>query len=1163
MHFKAFCIPFQAGLTKPRAFITVVHSNEGKLHTSPAKKMLLAMKLTAIILFSLAMQVSAKAFTQKVSLSVKNAQLTEVFKEIRKQTGLSFMWDEQTLRLTRPVTVDIHDGSLLQALDECIRNQPLTYSVIDNVVLIKPKNEEHIETTVTRTNADPIVKGRVTSENNEPLAGVTIEVKGKKVMSISNEDGVYAITAEAGDTLIFTYTGSIEKQVPVSNRAVIDVALQIAANDLNDVVVIGYGVQKKKDLVGSVGVASRKDFGDVTVSNTSQLIQGKIAGVQVLNNTGEPGSGSQIVVRGTGSFTDASPLYVIDGIQSDAPTFNSLSSFDIQDITVLKDASSVAIYGAQGANGVVIITTRHPKNRKPRVTYDGYTGVSKAWKQFDMLNAAQYTDLVKEWYVNYGQPLPPRLSTPEAQITKTDWQNEMFRTGKISEHHLNIGGSTDAINYSASLGYTKQEGEIVGSDYQRANFRVNLEEKIGKRFKLGQQLNVRYHITNGVPADILNGLRMPPYISVLDSTNLLGGFGIVTSALDGNDSQNPLIQPSLRDVKRRGLNNYLQLFGEVEILSGLKFRSQFGGTYNFNQNYNYNPTYAGNQLVTQSQISEAYSYGLSYILENYFTYDKTIGKHSFNVTAGNSYRNGGLYRAVNLVGSNFANSEIHQIGVAKTVSFGAGEANSASRFISYFGRINYVYNDRYILTLTGRTDATSLFSEANRIGDFPSVGLGWRVSKENFMRSIPLISDLKIRASYGKTGNSNIQGYTYQSNVWTGSGNSVVYPLGVNETLINGATVAIPSTPNLRWETTVTTDFGIDATLLNNKISLSLEYYNRDNRDLLVKVPLALSAGYGGVSGADNKQLINAASAYNRGFEITAGYSGRVGELVYNVSANAAYNKNQVQSLGTQGAVPIPGAAFYSVSAMSLTDVGHPIGAFYGYVYDHVAIDQADVDKYNSAARAKTGDPAAEYQAGLLPGDRIFKDVNGDGVVTERDQTYIGNPNPKWNYGMNLGVQFKNFDLMVALQGVAGVDLINGMKYYIEGVALPFNGKTTVLNRWKKPGDITDIARAGQNYGTSANLRNSSWFVENGAFTRIRNVTLGYTFQPEKLKSSTNNTLSSVRIYLTAQNLFTFTKYSGYDPEVSGNGDLIFNRGLDLGETPQARSVLIGLQLGF
>lgn len=1008
------------------------------------------------------------------------------------------------------------------------------------------------------------VTGRVTSDNNEPLSGVTIMVSDETAGTSTDTEGKYRIRASSSDSLIFTYVGYAEKHVFVGNKSVINVSLTSAAKGLNEVVVVGYGVQRKRDVVGSVGIASRKDFGDVAVSSAAQLIQGKIAGVQVVNNSGDPGSGTQIVVRGTGSFTNASPLYVIDGIQSDATTFNSLSSFDIQDITVLKDASSVAIYGAQGANGVVIVTTRRPKNGKPKLTYDGYVGFSKPWKQFDMLNAAQYTDLVKEWYVNYGQPLPPRLSTPEAMITRTDWQKEMFRTGKVTEHHINLGGATENVNYSLSVGYLKQESQVVALDYQRANIRFNLEEKLGKRFKLGQQLNIRYQVTNGMPANILSGLRMPPYVAVYDSTNLLGGFGIVTSALDGNDTQNPLIQPSLRDIKNRDLNNYLQLYAEVDILKGLKFRSQLGGTFAFNQNYNYNPTYAGNQLITQNQINEGYSYGLSYILENYFTYNNGIGLHNFNLTVGNSYRDGGISRGVDLVGSNFANNEINQIGVAKTVNFSSGVANSNARFISYFGRLNYTFADKYILTLTGRRDATSLFSESNRVGYFPSVGLGWRLSDEAFMKKIDFISDLKLRASWGKTGNSNIPAFSYQSNVWTGSGNSVVYPLGTTEVLVNGATVAIPSTPNLKWETTTTTDFGIDAAFLHNKFTLSIGYYNRDNQNLLVNVPLALSTGYGGVSGATSSQLINAASAYNRGIELSLGYNGKAGSLSYSVNVNGAYNKNQVTSLGTQGAVPIVSGAFYSVPSMTRTEVGQPIGSFYGYVYDHVAIDAADVEKYNAIARSKTQDPNAEYQSGLLPGDRIFKDVNGDGVVTEADQTFLGSPIPKFNYGLNLNLAYKNFDFMASLQGVGGVQIINAMKYYLEGVALPFNTKTTVLQRWEKPGDVTDIARAGQNYGTSANLRNSSWFVENGNYARIRNVTLGYTIPETRIKSITGNTISNLRIYITAQNLFTFTKYSGYDPEVGASGgNFIFSRGIDMGSVPQPRTLMIGAQVGF
>lgn len=1100
----------------------------------------------------------------KLSLNLKDVTLQQVFIAIEEKSDFKFITSIRRIDNKKKVTLSVVEKTIKEILDLVLKDTGLTFTQVNSTIVISNKSEAKLIRQTSSSSVAKQISGVVKDENNAPIPGVNVLVKGTTIGTITDGQGKYVITVNNDtDVLVFSYIGYNTEEVSVGNLTVIDLTLIPDIQSLNEVVVVGYGVQERKDVVGSVGVASRKDFGDIAVSSTSQLIQGKIAGVQVVNNGGNPGSGTQIVVRGTGSFTNAAPLYVIDGIQSDQATFNSLSPYDIQNITVLKDASSVAIYGAQGANGVVIITTRRPKNGAPKVTYNGYVGMAKAWKQFDMLNAAQYVDLVKEWYTNYGQPLPPRLATSDALITRTDWQKEMFRTAKLTEHFINIGGGTEHVNYSLSVGYTKQESPVIGLDYQRANIRLSLEEFIGKRFKLGQQLSIRHQVTNGVAADVLSGLRMPPYISIYDPTNLLGGYGIATSAQDGNDTQNPLIEPNLRDVKNRGLNNYLQLYGEVDLIEGLRFRSQLGGTFDFNQNYNYNPTYAANQLITQNQITEGYNYSLRYILENYFTYDKQFGSHSLNFTAGNSYRDGGVSRSVNLVGGSFANDEIHQIGVAKTVTLNSAQANSNARFISYFARLNYTLMDKYILTLTGRRDATSLFSKANRVGYFPSVGLGWRISQEAFMKDITFLSDLKLRASWGKTGNSNIAGFSYQSNVWTGSGNSVVYPLGSSETLVNGATVAIPSTPNLKWESTTTTDIGLDAAFFNNKLSISAGYYNRHNEDLLVNVPLALSTGYGGVSGASSSQLINAASAFNRGFELSAGYNGKAGELTYSISANGAYNKNEVTSLGSQGAVPIIDGAFYSVPAMTRTEVGKPIGSFYGYVLDHVAINEADVEKYDAIAKSKTGDETAVYQSGLLPGDRIFKDINGDGQVTEADQTTLGSPIPKWNYGLNLNLGYKNFDFMASLQGVADVQIINALKYYLEGVALPFNTKTTVLSRWQKPGDVTDIARAGQNYGTAANLRNSSWFVENGAFARIRNVTLGYTLPESRMKPLTSNVISSIRVYLTAQNLFTFTKYSGYDPEVSSIGNFIFNRGIDTGQVPSPRTFMVGLQVGF
>jgi TonB-linked SusC/RagA family outer membrane protein len=1160
------------------------------------KRIGLLITALTISLFSMAQNIAFVRQTsrqQPVHQAEQEAhKLKDVLLDLGRKYQVNIVFEESTVQgIVIPQATELNNGKLEKRLESLLNPNNLefrksgkgTYLIIRKP-LKKTVSEENSEPQSTRIeNVHLIqqdmshethaaerqvivipVKGRVLDAKGDGLPGVSIVVKGTNKGVTSDISGNYQVFLDdESAVLIFSFVGFKSQEIPVGNRSTLDIVLTENINALEELVVIGYGEQSRKDLVGSVGVIGRKSFGDVGVSNTSQLLQGKIAGVQVINNSGVPGSGAQIVVRGTGSFTSASPLYVIDGIQSDATSFNSLSPYDIEYISVLKDASSVAIYGAQGANGVVVVTTRLPKNGKTKITYNGYVGISNPWKQFDMLNAQQYTDLVKEWYTNYGQPLPPRVATPDANVTKTDWQKEMFRTAKMTEHHINIGGGTEHVNYSFSAGYTKQQSQVVDLDFTRTNFRFNIEEYVGKRIKLGQQLNVRYQVTDGQTANILNGLRMPPYISILDPTNKLGGYGIATSAQDGNDSQNPLIVPNLYDTKTRNLNNYLQLFAEIDILKGLKFRSQFGGTFNFNQNYSYNPTYAGNQLVTQAQISEGYGYNLSYILENYFTYNKQFKDHSISITAGNSYRDGALSRSVGLVGSNFANQEIHQIGVAKTVNLSSGAANSNARFISYFARANYNYKDKYILTLTGRRDATSLFSKDNRVGYFPSVGLGWRVSEEKFMKSVPFISDLKLRSSWGKTGNSNIAGFSYQSTVWTGSGNSVVYPLGPGEALYNGATVAIPSTPNLKWEETSTTDVGLDATFFNNKFSLSAGYYNRKNKDLLVDVPVALSTGYGGVSGASSSQLINAASAYNHGFELTLGYNGTSKDLKYSINVNGAYNKNQVTSLGTQGAVPIISGAFYSVPAMSRTEVGHPIGAFYGYKYDHVAINNADIEKYNAIARQKTGDPAAEYQAGLLPGDRIFADVNGDGLVTEADQTFLGSPIPKLTYGIDINLNYKNFDFMASLQGTAGVNIINGTKYYLEGIALPFNTKTTVLNRWTKDGDVTDIARAGQNYGTAANNRNSSWFVENGAYARIRNMTLGYTVPASKIKPFTGSVLSSLRLYVTAQNLFTFTNYSGYDPEVTGGGSFIFGRGIDTGQVPQPRTFIFGLQLGF
>ncbi|WP_425393694.1 SusC/RagA family TonB-linked outer membrane protein [Adhaeribacter aquaticus] len=1013
------------------------------------------------------------------------------------------------------------------------------------------------------------ITGKVVSNKGEALPGVTVLVKGTTNGTTTGADGTYSLSVpEQPGTLVFTYIGFTSKEVAYRGPGAQNVSLADDSQALQELVVVGYGVQEKKDVVGAVGVASRKDFGDVAVSNTSQLIQGKVSGVQVVNNSGLPGSGSRIIVRGAGSFTSTTPLYVIDGIQSDQSTFNSLSPYDIQDITVLKDASSVAIYGAQGANGVVIVTTRTAKTGAPKVTYNGYVGVSKAWRQLDLLDAPQYVDFVKEFAANTNTALPAKLNTPDVLQTRTDWQKEMFRTAKVTEHHVGLNGGTENVKYGISTGYTSQESSVIGLKFQRFNVRVNLQENVGRRIRFGQQVNVRYSVTQGVTPSFVAGLRMPPYSPIYDPANL-GGFAVVTTVTDLNDAQNPLVEPSLRDRRDRNYTTYGQFFGELDIVEGLKFRSQLGIGVHFSQDYNFNPIYQNAQLTFPSSVNEGYSYRVNPIIENYFTYNKKVGDHSFVLTAGNSYRSTGLFRSVALRGENLPNDEIHQIGMTATPTLTSAQANSQPAFNSYFARINYTLKDKYIFSATARRDASSVFGPKNRVGYFPSVGVGYRLSEEEFMKGVPFLSDLKLRASWGRTGNANIPPYVYMPLVWKGNQNSnnVVYSLGPDEGLVQGSTLAVPYNPNLKWEETTTTDFGVDAAFLSNKLTFSLGYYNRNSKDLLVNVPLPTSAGYGGTQGTQSAILTNAASAYNRGVELQAAYNNNVGELTYGLSVNGAYNKNQVTSLGDIIKSPILSGGYQAVASWTRTEPGSPIGAFYGFVVDHVAIDQADVDKYNAMAVSK-GVPGGTYQASLRPGDIIFKDLNGDGQVTNADQKYIGNPNPKWNYGANLNLGFKGFDLMASLQGVAGVDIVNALGYWTEGMTRPFNSTTEILRRWKKPGDVTDVPRAGQNITGSLNLRPSTRFVQSGSFARLRNLTLGYTIPEARIKPLTANTISSLRVYFTAQNLFTITKYKGYDPEISGSntdteGDFIFTRGIDIGQYPQPRTFMLGFQVGF
>ncbi|MDO3628206.1 TonB-dependent receptor [Mucilaginibacter sp. BT774] len=1011
------------------------------------------------------------------------------------------------------------------------------------------------------------ISGKVSGKDDGlPIPGVTVKVKGTTQITSTNSDGSYSINAAPGNTLIFNFVGYDQKEIIVTASGTLDVALSKSMNNLNEVVVIGYGTARRKDLVSSVDVVAAKDAGANTSTSPAQLLIGKAPGVQVVQANGVPGSGAQIIVRGTGSFTNISPLYVVDGIQGDANLFNMISPQDIENITILKDAASTAIYGVAAANGVVIITTKKGKTGTTQVSFTSQAGLSTVPKKLDLLNAADYVQLLKDIDATNNQPVPAKLNTPYVLVDRTNWQNEIFKTAFSTQNEVNVSGGSDKVTYNMSAGYVTQQAMVKDYNFKRFNNRFVLDEKLG-RFHFGQTLNLRYTKTEGFVTSIGNALQYAPYQPIYDSS-IPGGYSILTNVDDNSNAINPLQSLGVQTQSSHDMVLYPQVFGELRIIDGLTFRSQASGVYGSTVSDSYQiPYVTSNKLGFSRQAGRTYNDYSNYTIENYLSYNHSFGKHSISLTAGTSYIDPGSTKSLSISGTGMLTDAVKDIGVAPTITStgnSSGYYNLAGRVVSYYGRLIYSYDDKYIFSASMRRDGSSNFGPLSRYGNFPGVGFAWRFSQEDFIKTaFPFVSDGKLRVGWGRTGNNNFG--IDKTNVFTFAGSPVgnlVYSLGQNEQFVNGTTATAIGNPFLHWETTDQTDAGIDLGFLNNRVTFTADYYNRKSSGLLVFIPLPPSLGIG-INTSNINETVNAANAQNKGFEFQLGYHSTVKNgFSYNININGAYNVNKTIALGTQSPTPIVGG---TSAVETLTQPGSPIGAFYGYKVDHVARDQAEIDALNAMARQKTGNATAVYQTGLLPGDFIFKDLNGDGTVDSKDQQVLGSSIPKFMYGINLGANYHNFDLNVVLSGVQGVQIGNDLRAStLDFAGTGHNASTDILNRWEKPGDNAKLPRAGQNDSGSGNLRPSDFFIDNGAYLRARNITLGYTFSKATLQSFSGSVLSKLRLYIAAENLFTITGYKGYDPEVSTNGgDYIFNRGIDNAQVPQPRTFLFGIQAGF
>ena len=954
------------------------------------------------------------------------------------------------------------------------------------------------------------VHGKVTSaDDGTGQPGVNVVIKGTPRGTVTDADGQYTIDAAPDDILVFTFIGMLPQEITAGTREVIDVALQSDIKQLSEVVVVGYGTEQKRLMTESVGVVKSDAIKDLPVPTVDGVLQGQTTGVQVSQNSGTPGGAMSVRIRGNTSLSGSGqPLYVIDGIPIITGDFaqigyegqgiNALSDLnpnDIESLSVLKDAAASAVYGARASNGVVLITTKRGKTGKSTVNFNMYKGFQQVWNRLDMLNAAQWRDYRKDL---------TGVELPDTGVD-VDWQKEIFRTAPMSNYELSTTGGNDRTKFFISGNYFDQDGILIGTAFKRVNARINVDHKVTDRLNVGTSIGLTYSKSNRVEGDaslhgpLPNGISTPAVISVYNADGSYNQSGPYSNAVSiANEATN-------ENFTYRTLGN---VFADYRILPGLTVSTKWGvDFYNLREH-----AFEFNTVQGQKYNGlgfETYTNVLNIVSNNMLRYETSFGQHNLDAVVGYSFEKKEMRNSY-MRGQDYADENLQYINSAATkVDVTATALDHGLR--SYFSRINYNYNGRYIVSLSGRIDGSSNFGPNHKNGFFPAASVAWRMAEEDFIKdNLSVVSELKLRASYGLLGNEDIRAFSYQGMYSTASyhGAPAIYP------------TQIPN-PDLKWESTAQFDVGIDAGLFEDRLTLSFDYYNKQTKDLLQDRPVQPSSGFSGA-------YQNVGALENKGIEISLGYTNRFGDLQWTSRLNVSANRNKVTKL--YGGQPLDDAGRGGNRIME----GQPIGVFYDL-------------------KSLGVDPST--------GDIVFADTNHDGEITTDDRTVVGNPNPKFIGGFTNTFNYKNFDLSIFLQWSYGNDVFNGSRLYLESLQRGDNQTTAVLRRWKKPGDITDIPRATSDPVAAANnVRVSSRFIEDGSYLRVKNVTLGYTLRS---KFSNKVMLSSLRIYASAQNLFTFTKYNGLDPEVNYSGNDITVVGTDFFTFPQARAITFGLNLKF
>lgn len=1004
----------------------------------------------------------------------------------------------------------------------------------------KSRQLKDITNTIIQLKKETPISGKVLdAKTQEPLIGVNILIDGTSTGTVTDFDGNYSIDASPTDVLVFSYTGYTDQKIKIGNQTSIEVQLYANTALLDEVVVIGYGVAKKSDLTGSVSSISTEQLRRAPVATVGQSLQGLAAGVTVTGRSGSPGAEATIKVRGFGTINDSNPYVIIDGAPGN---LNNLNSADIESIEILKDASATAIYGSNGANGVILVTTKKGKNGKPKISFDTYVGSQKAWRGLDVLTAPEWAMLVNEGRANDGAA--PEFANPNSLDTY-DWGNLVYRTGMIQNHQISASGGNDFMTYFLSYGYTDQEGIIRNSDFNRHNLRLNNTYKINDNVSVGHLLTYSRSFQSTVAESsrwlwdhtAIQGYGWEPHIPFYDAN---GGF----SAPERVNAIHPEAELLFEDNQSVNRNFGANIYIDVNLFNDFTFRSTYAAGFGTNEVYDFDEVvpggYANNGgiLRAQNELTARNNRSTGYTWSNVLSYSKSFdGVHNITALIGHEQQES------EFVGATAIGREIDGLFgdpiINNTANRDGSGGRSETALLSYFSRATYNYDDRYLLTGTIRRDGSSKFGPNNQWGVFPSVGGAWNVHNESFWNKGGALNRMKVRGGWGQIGNRNFPNFGFFSQLSLGPTSGVDVVFGDNRA--SGAASKGASNPNLKWESTTTANVGVDLGFFDDKITFSVDYFNRNTTDMIINISAPTQT-----SGLTDRTRFNIGAMNNKGWEVSLGYNTRIGELGMRIVGNIDRIKNELTELNTDNAFIAVGDAFGQNGFMR-SEPGRSLSSFYGLQTDGLFQTQAEVDGGN--------------QPNAMPGDIRYVDQNNDGVIDAADRTWIGSPFPDFNYSMNVALDFKGFDVGIFFQGIQGNEIFSSMPYFFEN-ELASGLTRSALDRWTGPGTSTTVPRATFE-GAAANIIPSDRFVYDGSYLRLKNLTIGYTLPSASLERAG---IERLRFYANAQNLLTFTKYDiGLDPEIgqaANEGSQLYI-GQDRGTYPQPRAITFGLNLTF